>query len=275
MLKDITLGQYFPGNSVIHRLDPRIKLILTVLFIVLIFTAKNIYSFLLIAAAVVLFVLMSRISLKIVFKSIKPILILMLFTAVINLFWTKGEGDPLVSFGFVKIWEQGIINAVFMIFRIITLVTGTSILLTYTTSPIALTDALERLLKPLRVLHVPVHEFAMMMTIALRFIPTLLEETDKIINAQKARGAALDRGNLIDKVKAFVPILIPLFISAFRRADDLACAMECRCYRGDEGRTRMKILKLTSVDFVAICVFLAFSVIVFYFNSCDVSIAVR
>lgn len=275
MLKDITLGQYFPGNSVIHRLDPRIKLILTVLFIVLIFTSKNIYSFMLIIAAVVCLVLMSGISLKIVFKSIKPILILMLFTAIINLLWTKGEGDPLVSWWIIKIWKQGIINAFFMIFRIVSLVTGTSILLTYTTSPIALTDALERLMKPLKTIRVPVHEFAMMMTIALRFIPTLLEETDKIINAQKARGAALDRGNLIEKVKAFVPILIPLFISAFRRADDLACAMECRCYRGDEGRTRMKILKMTSVDFVALLVFAAFACLIFYLNSLDISIAVR
>lgn len=275
MLKDITLGQYFPGKSVIHKLDPRIKLILTVLFIVLIFTSKNIYSFLLIVASVVFLVLLSGISLKIVFKSIKPILILMLFTAIINLFWTKGEGAPLVSWGFIKIWEQGIINAAFMIFRIVSLVTGTSILLTYTTSPIALTDALERLMKPLKVIHVPVHEFAMMMTIALRFIPTLLEETDKIINAQKARGAALDRGNIIEKVKAFVPILIPLFISAFRRADDLACAMECRCYRGDEGRTRMKILKMTALDFVALLVFAAFACLVFYFNTLDTFIAVR
>ncbi len=275
MLKDITLGQYFPGKSVIHKLDPRIKLILTVLFIVLIFTSKNIYSFSLMIVSVVCLVLMSGISLKIVFKSIKPILILMLFTAVINLFWTKGEGEPLVSWWIINIWKQGIINALFMVFRIVSLVTGTSILLTYTTSPIALTDALERLMKPLKALRVPVHEFAMMMTIALRFIPTLLEETDKIINAQKARGAAFDRGNLIEKVKAFVPILIPLFISAFRRADDLACAMECRCYRGDEGRTRMKILKMTSVDFVAVFVFIAFACIVFYCNSFDTSFAVR
>lgn len=275
MLKDITLGQYFPGKSVIHRLDPRVKLILTVLFIVLIFVSKNIYSFGLIIAAVISLVLMSGISIKIVLKSIKPILILMLFTAIINLFWTKGEGEPLVSWWIINIWKQGIVNAAFMIFRIVSLVTGTSILLTYTTSPISLTDALERIMKPLKVLHIPVHEFAMMMTIALRFIPTLLEETDKIINAQKARGAALDRGNLIEKVKAFIPILIPLFISAFRRADDLACAMECRCYRGDEGRTRMKILKMTSVDVVALFLFVAFACVVFYFNSINVSIAVR
>ncbi len=259
MLKDITLGQYFPGTSFIHRLDPRVKLVLVVLFIVLIFFAKNIFSFLLITLGVLALVLISKISLGVVLKGVRPILFLMLFTAIINIFWTRGEGAPLLEFSFIKIYREGLFTALFMALRIVSLVMGTSLLLTYTTSPIELTDALERLLSPLKRLHVPVHEFAMMMTIALRFIPTLLEETDKIINAQKARGAGFDRGGLIDKVKAFIPILIPLFISAFRRADDLACAMECRCYRGDEGRTRMKVLKTTWVDCVAVFAFLLFA----------------
>ncbi len=267
MLKDITLGQFFPGTSVVHRADPRVKLVLTLLYVVVLFICKNLYSFSLVVLASFLFVLLSGISFKVILKSIKPVIFLMAFTAVINIFWTKGEGDPLFALGFIKVWEKGIVNAVFMVARVLSLITATSVLLTYTTSPIALTDALERLLKPLKKIHVPVHEFAMMMTIALRFIPTLLEETDKIIAAQKARGASFDRGSLIDKVKAFIPILIPLFISAFRRADDLACAMECRCYRGDEGRTRMKILTLSRTDFGVIAVFVLFLTVLLVLNS--------
>ena len=274
MLKDITLGQFFPGTSPIHRADPRVKLILTLLYVVVLFVCKNLYSFALVVLASLFFVLLSGISFKVIFKSIKPVIFLMAFTAVINIFWTKGEGEALFEFGFIKIWEKGLVNAFFMVARVLSLITATSVLLTYTTSPIALTDALERLLKPLKKIRVPVHEFAMMMTIALRFIPTLLEETDKIIAAQKARGASFDRGSLIDKVKAFIPILIPLFISAFRRADDLACAMECRCYRGDEGRTRMKILTLSRVDFCAIAVFVLFLAVLFFVNSisCPISL---
>lgn len=275
MLKDITLGQFFPGSSPIHRLDPRVKLVLVVLLVVLIFSAKNIFAFSFLVLVVISLVLLSQISVRVVLKAIRPILILMLFTAIINLFWTKGEGDPILALGFIKVWREGLVNALFMVLRIVSLVTGTSILLTYTTSPIALTDALERLLKPLKVIRVPVHEFAMMMTIALRFIPTLLEETDKIINAQKARGASLDKGSLIDKVKAFVPILIPLFISAFRRADELACAMECRCYRGDDGRTRMKVLKMGGIDYLSIAVFLIFAAVLFFLNTMPTSISVR
>lgn len=269
MLKDITLGQFFPGTSVVHRADPRVKLVLTLVYVVILFVCKNIYSFSLVVLMSLLFVLLSGISFKVVLKSIKPVIFLMAFTAVINIFFTTGEGEPLFEFGFIKVWEKGVVNAVFMVARVLSLITATSVLLTYTTSPIALTDALERLLKPLKKIRVPVHEFAMMMTIALRFIPTLLEETDKIIAAQKARGAAFDRGNLIDKVKAFIPILIPLFISAFRRADDLACAMECRCYRGDEGRTRMKILTLSRLDFVAIAVFGLFLAALFILNGIE------
>ncbi len=272
MLKDITLGQFFPGNSILHKTDPRIKLVLTVLFIVSVFSAKNIFSFALLIAGIAVLILLSGISVKVILRGIRPVLFLMLFTAIVNLFWTKGEGDPLISFGFIKIWEIGIVNAAFMVVRIVSLIAGTSLLLTYTTSPIALTDALERILKPLGYLHVPVHDFAMMMTIALRFIPTLLEETDKIINAQKARGAGFDKGNLIDKVKAFVPILIPLFISAFRRADDLACAMECRCYRGGEGRTRMKVLHIRFSDILICTVFVLFAAALFFLNTFDTSI---
>lgn len=248
MLKDITLGQYFTGNSPLHRLDPRTKIIIMLVYVVTVFVAKNLYSLAFLLLTALVLVAVSGISFKIVLKSVKPVMVLIIFTAVINLFLTTSEGDPLVSFGFVKIYAQGVINAVFMIVRILSLIIGTSVLLTYTTSPITLTDGIERLLKPLKKLHVPVHEFAMMMTIALRFIPTLLEETDKIISAQKARGAGFDSKGLINKAKAFLPILIPLFISAFRRADELAIAMECRCYRGDEGRTRMKVLRYTSLD---------------------------
>lgn len=273
MLKDITLGQFFPGNSVIHRLDPRIKLILVILYIVLIFMAENVYAFALLLFCVITMVLLSGISVKVILKSIKPIFILMLITALINLFFTKGTGEPLVEWGIIKIWTRGIINASFMIVRIVSLVIGTSVLLTYTTSPITLTDALERLLKPLKYIKVPVHEFAMMMTIALRFIPTLLEETEKIVSAQKARGASIDKGGLINKVKGFVPILIPLFISAFRRADDLACAMECRCYRGDNGRTRMKVLHMRAMDFVSVVIFVLIGAGLIYLNTLETPIS--
>ena len=254
MLKDITLGQYFPGNSFIHRLDPRVKIVLVVFLVVLIFFAKNIYSFAFLFLGVLLLVLLSKISLKVVFKGIRPVLFLMLFTAVINIFWARGDGAPLFEFGFIKVWESGLVNALFIVLRIVSLVTATSLLLTYTTSPIALTDALEKLLKPLKKLHVPVHEFAMMMTIALRFIPILIEETDKIMSAQRARGADFDSGNLLQKAKALIPLLVPLFISAFRRADELATAMECRCYQGGEGRTKLKQLHYTSLDFIAYAV---------------------
>lgn len=251
MLKDITLGQYFSGDSVIHRLDPRMKIILVLVYVITVFLAKNLYSlgFLLITALII--VAVSGISFKVVLKSIKPIMVLIIFTAAINIFLTTSDADPLFHWRFIKIYSKGILNAVFMIVRILSLVIGTSVLLTYTTSPIALTDGIERLLKPLKKIKVPVHEFAMMMTIALRFIPTLIEETDKIISAQKSRGAGFDSKGLVNKAKAFLPILIPLFISAFRRADELAVAMECRCYRGDEGRTRMKVLRYSGRDAVA------------------------
>ncbi len=248
MLKDITFGQYFPGDSVIHRLDPRIKLILVVAYIVMLFVADGLCSLLIGAALIAVFYALSKLPWKLVIRCIKPILPIIIFTAVLNIFFV--EGDPLFEIGFVSVSGRGVLTAVLMCIRIICLIAGSS-LLTYTTTPIALTDGLERLMKPLQKIKVPVHELSMMMTIALRFIPTLIDETQKIMSAQKARGADLESGNIIQKAKSLIPILIPLFVSAFRRADELALAMECRCYHGGEGRTRMKQLRLTARDWVA------------------------
>lgn len=255
MLRDITIGQHFPGHSPVHVLDPRIKLVLTIAFIVILFVGSNPLGLVLSTLFLVLLYGVSRIPLRLIGKSLKPILPIILFTSVLNLFFVTGEGAPLVSWWIFKIYAEGISYSIIMSVRIVCLIAGTS-LLTYTTSPIVLTDAIERLLFPLAKLHLPVHELAMMMTIALRFIPTLIEETDKIMNAQKARGAQLDSGTLTQRVKALVPVLIPLFISAFRRADELAMAMECRCYHGGEGRTRLKQLHVTGKDILlaAVCV---------------------
>ena len=249
MISDITLGQYFPAKSPMHRTDPRMKICLTVFAIVLIFVARNFLSL----AVSVLFIgvgmACSKIPLKLYLKSLKPILFIIVFTAVLNIFY--GSGDPLVQLGWLKITLSGILNSVFVSIRIVTLILASSVL-TFTTSPTQLTDAIERLLRPLAKLHVPVHEFAMMMTIALRFVPTLLEETDKIMSAQKARGADMESGGIVQRIKALVPGLIPLFVSAFRRAYDLATAMESRCYHGGEGRTKMKILKFGHTDWVVL-----------------------
>lgn len=238
MIKDVTLGQFFPGYSVLHRADPRMKIILTILYIVSVFTAKSVGAFALVIGITVLMIAVSRISPRTVVKSLKPLLFIILFTAIINVFWNRGE-TTLVDWYFIHISLEGVMYAVLIILRIVCLLAGTSVILTYTTSPIALTDGLERLLAPLKVLHIPVHEFSMMMTIALRFIPTLVEETDKIMSAQKSRGADFSSGGLIARVRSLLPIIIPLFISALRRADELATAMECRCYHGGNGRTRM------------------------------------
>ena len=254
MLKDITFGQYFPGDSIIHRLDPRMKLILIVAYIVLLFVADGLFSLLIGAGMGVIFYALSKLPWKLVIKCIKPIMPIIIFTAVLNVFFV--EGEPIFEWKFISISEKGVLTAVLMCIRIICLIAGSS-LLTYTTTPIALTDGLERLMKPLQKIKVPVHELSMMMTIALRFIPTLIDETQKIMAAQKARGADLESGNVIEKAKALIPILIPLFVSAFRRADELALAMECRCYHGGEGRTRMKQLKLSGKDFGA-ALFVAF-----------------
>ena len=253
MLRDITIGQHFPGTSLVHRFDPRMKLVLTIVYIVLLFAASNPLGLTLSILFLALMYKVAQIPFKMILKSLKPILPIVVFTAVLNLFFVSGEGDPLVKLGFLTIYAEGVRYAVLMAVRVMALIAGTS-LLTYTTSPIVLTDAIEQLLKPLGRLHFPVHELAMMMSIALRFIPTLIEETDKIMNAQKARGAQLDTGKMLDRVKALVPVLIPLFISAFRRADELAMAMECRCYRGGDGRTRMKQLHLAGRDTVCLVV---------------------
>ena len=249
MLKDITLGQYFPGNTPIHRLDPRTKLIWVVIYIVALFSAQWLLTYGLVLGLLIAVVALSKIQFKVILKSMKPLLFIILLTGLLNLFYT--QGTPLVSFWIFTITREGIFSAVFMVLRISMLITGT-FMLTYTTSPIALTDGLERLLGPLKKIKVPVHELTMMMCIALRFIPTLIEETDKIISAQKARGADFETGSIFSRAKALIPILVPLFISSFRRADELAVAMECRCYHGGEGRTRLKELSYRRVDYVVL-----------------------
>ena len=246
-LRDITLGQYFPGNTIIHRLDPRTKILLTLVYIVSLFLASWLVSYGILVVVLGVIIALSKVHLKTILKGMKPIVFIVVLTGLLNLFYTPGTGEPLVSFWVFKIYAEGIWAAFFMILRIMMLITCT-FLLTYTTSPILLTDGLERLLGPLKKLHVPIHELSMMMAIALRFIPTLIEETDKIMSAQKARGADFDTGGLMDKAKALVPLLVPLFISAFRRADELAVAMECRCYHGGEGRTRLRQLKYQASD---------------------------
>ena len=249
MLKDITLGQYFPGDTVVHRLDPRTKLLMVILYIVALFLCKGFVSYGVALAFLITAVVLSKIRPKALFKGLKPLLIIIIFTAVLNLFYT--DGTVLIKFWIFKITREGIYNAFFLVLRIMLLVMGT-FLLTYTTSPIALTDGLEALLSPLKKLHFPVHELAMMMSIALRFIPTLIEETDKIISAQKARGADFETGNIFRRAKALIPILVPLFVSAFRRADELATAMECRCYHGGKGRTKLKQLRYRRRDVLSL-----------------------
>lgn len=264
MIKDITLGQYFPGSSIIHRLDPRVKLILVVVYMVILFMAQNLISLLICLLFSLMLYPIAHIPLKMAWKNISSILPILLFTAIINLFFV--DGVVLWSWKFITITERGVMMAVLMLIRISSLLSGTA-LLTYTTSPIALTDGMERLFAPLNKLHFPVHEISMMMTIALRFIPTLIDETDKIMSAQKARGADMESGNFLQRMKAMVPILVPLFVSAFRRADDLALAMESRCYHGGEGRTRMRQMKITSVDLIASLVVILLCVVIFVCNS--------
>ena len=253
MITDITIGQYFPGDSVVHKMDSRMKIILTVLLIVAIFICKTLPALGVIVVATIALVLISKIPLKTVFKSIKPLAIIILFTAVLNLFY--GKGEPLVQIWKLKITEDGIMTAVFMAIRIITLVVISS-LLTYTTSPNELTDGLERLMKPLKILKIDVHSISM----------TLIEEIDKIMSAQKSRGADMDSGGLIHRAKALVPVLIPLFISAFRRANELAYAMECRCYRGGDGRTKMKVMKFEARDYIALAAVIVFIALLISFN---------
>ena len=257
-LKDITLGQYFPGNSPVHRLDPRTKLICVVLYIVALFLAAWFVTYAVMLAVLAGSIYLSKVPVKSVFRGLKPVLFIVVFTAVLNLFHTPGD-TVLAQFWVFTITLEGVWRAFFMVVRIMMLISGT-FLLTYTTSPILLTDGLESLLGPLKMVRVPVHELAMMMSIALRFIPTLIEETDKIMSAQRARGADFESGNLIQRAKALLPLLVPLFISAFRRADELATAMECRCYHGGEGRTRLRQLKYKATDYVALFLLLAITV---------------
>lgn len=260
MIKDITIGQYIPGDSFVHRLDPRIKIILSMLFIVNLFLLNNFFGYIFIVAFIVITVLISGLSFKYIYKGLKPIFILLIITALLNTLMTRG--DVIVfQWKFIVIYKEGLETAGFMILRLVFLIIGTSIL-TLTTSPIELTDGIEKLLNPFKKIGVPAHELAMMMTIALRFIPTLIDETDKIMKAQMARGADFDGKNIVKKAKSLIPLLVPLFVSSFRRADELAMAMEARCYKGGEGRTRMKILKLTYNDLIACLFFILFSILV-------------
>ncbi len=261
MIRDITLGQYFPGSSLLHKMDPRAKILLMVVYVVTLFLAKSAVAYLLLLAMTGALIALTRIPLKFYLRGLKPLLFIMLFTAVLNVLYSNGE--PLFSFWIFTVSLEGIFNALFMVLRIVMMVLTMSVL-TYTTSPLLLTGGLERLLLPLSYFKVPVHDFAMMMTIALRFIPTLLEETEKIMNAQKARGADFETGSLIRRAKALIPILIPLFISAFRRAEELAVAMECRCYEGDsKARTRFVEYRFAMRDYFAalFCVLLLVTIL--------------
>ncbi len=255
MLKDITIGQYFPGNSIIHRLDARFKIIITIIFIIMLFVADGFASIIIGVIFMIMSYILTRIPVKLMFKSLRPVIPILFFTAVLNVFFY--EGDVIFHLWFIKITDEGVKNASFMLIRVISLIVGSSIL-TYTTSPVALTDAIERLMSPLKKFKFPVHEIAMMMTIALRFIPTLIEETDKIISAQKARGADFENGNLKQRISAVIPVIIPLFVSAFKRAEELAIAMECRCYHGGEGRTRLRKSQIKISDFTALACSIAF-----------------
>ena len=255
MVKDITIGQYFPGQSVIHRMDPRMKLVLTLFFIIFIFVCHNFWSLGLMVLALGVTVALSRISIRTILRGIKPVVIIILFTAILNVLYIR-SGDLLFDWRFIHIYSGGVHTAIFMVIRILALIVASS-LLTYTTSPTLITDAIERLLSPLKFMRSGVHTIAMMMTIALRFIPTLIEEFDKITSAQKARGADLETGNILERTRALIPVFIPLFITSFRRAYELAYAMECRCYHGYEGRTRMRQMKLEAKDYLALVLVLA------------------
>ena len=258
MIRNITIGQYFPGDSFVHKIDPRVKIIITMAYIVVLFFMNNFISYLLFSLFTLLAIIISTVPLRYIIKGVRPLLIVISLTAFINIFMTSGT--TLFSIGRLTATYEGLRAASFMVMRLVFLVVGTSIL-TLTTSPIALTDGIESLLSPFKKIGVPSHELAMMMTIALRFIPTLLEETEKIMKAQKSRGADFESGNLIRRAKGLVPLLVPLFISAFRRAEDLAIAMEARCYRGGKGRTKMKKLTITIVDYIAIISFGVFVIL--------------
>ena len=265
-MKGFAFGQYYPASSVLHRLDPRTKVIAAVIYIVASFLCKNTFSFVLLLLSGFALILISRIPMKVVLRSIRALIFIMAFTAVLNIFWVTDTAEgakPLVDFWIITIYPKGIYHAVFILVRILAMVIGTSLFLTYTTTPIALTDAIESLLRPLAKIKVPVHAFAMMMTIALRFIPTIMEETEKIMAAQKARGADFTQGSLVQRAKALIPIIVPLFASVFRRADELATAMECRCYHGGEGRTKLRVLRYHARDvFTLVFIFLFVAAVV-------------
>ena len=266
-MKSIAFGQFYPADSIMHKLDPRMKIVLAVIYIAASFVCTNIFSFGLLALSALALILLSKIPVRIVVKSIKALIFIMIFTAILNVFMTKDAASaPLFSWWIIRIYASGLYNALFIVIRIVAMIIGTGIFLTYTTTPIQLTDGLEQLLSPLKALKVPVHEFAMMMTIALRFIPTIIEETEKIMAAQKARGADFTSGSLVKRAKALIPILIPLFISAFRRAGELATAMTCRCYRGGTGRTRLRVLQFSYKDFLALAVMLLFVAWIVFIN---------
>ncbi len=264
-MKSIAFGQYYAAESAIHRLDARTKVLLAIVYIFCTFFCKSVISFGLLLLSAIALIAISRIPFRVILRSLKAIFFIMLFTVAINIFWTQGE-KLLFEWKFIKIYVEGIYNAIFMAVRIMVLIVGTGLFLTYTTTPIQLTDAIERLLWPLKKIKVPVHEFAMMMTIALRFVPTLVDETDKIMSAQKARGADFTNGSLIKRIKALLPILVPLFVSSFRRAEELATAMECRCYHGGEGRTKMTVTHMRTSDFLAIAFMVIFGVAIVLIN---------
>lgn len=250
MFKDVTFGQYYPGDSLLHRTDARIKLIVLMEYLVIALAARSALSVILAASFTLALLILSRIRLSLLLKSIKPLIFILVFTGIINLFFTVGSEEPLFQWKFITVYKEGLVNAGLMLLRLISLVLGSAVLISYTTSPIDLTDAIESLLSPLKKIRVPVHEFSMMMSIALKFIPTLIEETNKIISAQKARCADFDSGNVFRRIKALVPVMVPLFVSAVRRAEELADAMECRCYRGGKGRTKLKEMKTRPADYV-------------------------
>lgn len=263
---DVAFGQYYEGSSLIHKLDPRFKLIISILFIVEIFFAVNIYTVGIMAVSLLVLIILTGIPPKIILRGMKSILFIIFFTAIFNVFWFKGE-ELVVNFYFIKIYREGIYNALLMVFRIAALLTSTSVLISYTTTPLGLTDALERLLSPLAKLKLPVHEFSMMMTMALRFIPVLIKETDKIKNAQLARGASFTEGGIISRAKALIPIMIPLLASSLRRSFDLADAMECRCYSGGGGRTKMNVLRSSIRDYIAVAATVLLGVLVITVNN--------
>ena len=259
MIRDITIGQYYPANSKLHRLDPRVKIVCTLLYLISLFLISNVGGYIVATVFLAAMICISKVPFKFIGKGLKPIIMLLMITVLFNLFLTNG-GNVIFSFWILKVTDEGLRTAIFMAIRLIYLILGSS-LMTFTTTPNALTDGIEKLLWPLQKIKFPVHEIAMMMSIALRFIPILLEETDKIMKAQIARGADLESGNIIQKAKAMIPILVPLFVSAFRRANDLAMAMEARCYRGGEGRTKMKPLVYKKYDYVAYGVAIVYLVI--------------